>query len=54
MGKQEIKSEVKTVRKTDAEILEIDFYDLLGSFASFYTDDEKIMYYKELFGYPTK
>lgn len=33
---------------TDEQILELDFYDLLGSFAVFYTDEEKIKYYREL------
>jgi len=36
------------VRMTDAEILQIDFYDLLGSWAVFYTPEEKVKYYHEL------
>ena len=38
------------VRMTDAEILQIDFYDLLGSWAVFYTPEEKVKYYRELTG----
>ena len=38
------------VRMTDAEILQIDFYDLLGSWSVFYTPEEKIKYYRELTG----
>ncbi len=32
---------------TDEEILEIDFYDYMGSWAVFYTPEEKIKYYRK-------
>ena len=38
------------VRMTDAEILQIDFYDLLGTWAVWYTPEEKVKYYRELTG----
>ena len=31
---------------TDEEILQLDFYDFLGSWSIFYTDEEKIEYYR--------
>ncbi len=34
---------------TDQEILEIDFYDLAGIGAIWYTDEEKIKLWRELF-----
>ena len=37
------------IEMTDEEILEIDFYDLFGSWSVFHTDNEKIEYYKSVF-----
>jgi hypothetical protein len=37
---------------TDTQILQLDFYDFLGSWAIWYTDEEKIKYYRELTGKP--
>ena len=35
---------------SDDEILaSVDFYDFLGSFAVFYTNDEKVKYYRDNF-----
>ena len=32
---------------TDEQILEMDFYDFLGSSAVFYTKEEKVKWYRE-------
>ncbi len=40
---------IEHTRLTDEEILKIDFYDIFGSWAIWYTDEEKIKYYRKIF-----
>lgn len=42
--------ELKMSNMSDEEILKIDFYDVFGSWAIWYTDKEKVKYYREIFG----